>query len=752
VKLKVFTTSRQIRRWLETRNDQFLDKYYTIGEFFSKIVVVDERKFIDSTLRKSYLFNSLKEIDVSKLGISSEFVHFFKDSNFIFSFFNELFLERSSINDVLLNDIYLDFKDHLTTLKEIKENYKKLLEADGYIDRFLIEEFKINKGLLEGVEKIEIYLEGYLSKFDLEILKKIDLPIEIFFTVDRFNKPLLKKSFGDLRLENGVRYCLNFNNNELKELERVERNLNVTVAYFSERFLQIDFVFAKIAEFVEMGIKPDRVAVVLPDESFSEYLKIFDKYKNLNFAMGESFTKSDLFIKLKAIYEYEVNQSDTALKKCNDWIEEYKKSEVLEFIRQKATNKELKVIDEELYKIEKFKDFFNDKDQFLYFVLERFKEYRFDDAYSGKITSLGVLESRGVEFDAVIIVDFNDSFVPNVDENDLFLNSFIREKSNLPTKRDKENLQKHYYYQLINSSKICAISYVKNDESSASRFLHQLKVGLGNLEDDRFKGVVIKHSKQKDLAKYDDKFIVLEPIYPTVLKTLLECPKRYYFEKVLNIQNKEEKDEIFANLFHSAVKEVVDNKEKLKTKDEYFYELKGRILSKAKQNRDHKLLFEILVKWEDRIRKFCEIDFDDMIKSKNMTEEKIEFKLEDRELCAFVDRIDIYGNSIILIDYKTSNNAKKNEEYIYEFQTTFYYLYAKEKFPDKEIKTIIWDIKNGKKIEGNLKIDELRSALKNLPSVVQESKDILVDEKVLKRAVDICRYCDYKIACGRDNE
>ena len=50
----------------------------------------------------------------------------------------------------------------------------------------------------------------------------------------------------------------------------------------------------------------------------------------------------------------------------------------------------------------------------------------------------------------------------------------------------------------------------------------------------------------------------------------------------------------------------------------------------------------------------------------------------------------IKKDEIILIDYKTSQKAQKNEKYPYEFQTTFYYLWAKEKYPDKKIKTIIW--------------------------------------------------------------
>ena len=60
MKLKIFTTSRQIREWLKDKDNQFLDKHYTLGEFLKKIIIVDNKKFIDEDLRKKYLFSAVK--------------------------------------------------------------------------------------------------------------------------------------------------------------------------------------------------------------------------------------------------------------------------------------------------------------------------------------------------------------------------------------------------------------------------------------------------------------------------------------------------------------------------------------------------------------------------------------------------------------------------------------------------------------------------------------------------------------------
>jgi len=642
---------------------------------------------------------------------------------------------------VILSDVYLDYEEHLTILKEILKNYKSLLKKDGYVDKFLIEDYRINEGLLEGIEKIEIRLDGYLTKFDVEVLEKISTPKEIYFDVDKFNKSLIEKSL-KVAVDEGKSYIYDFK--ELKEIEKKENNPEIQVEYFSDRIEEVAFVFAKIKEFVESGIKPEKIAVILPDESFSEILELFDEKENLNFAMGESFTKSNIYIKLKAIYDY-LSGDEEALKKCEDIIEDFEKMDLIEFIKKYSNDKELKVIDEELFKLNAFKNMFENKKEFLYFVLDRLKEKKFDDVYSGKVTCMGVLESRGIEFDGVILIDFNDEFVPNVSDNDLFLNTFIRKMSNLPTRFDKENLQKHYYYQLINNAKKVAISYVKNEENSPSKFLYELNLGLGENADKKYE--FFKISKEKELAKYDDEIDIIFPIYPTTLKTLMECPKRYYFEKVLKITSPSE-DEFFGNIFHEVLDEIDKKGFNFASSKDYYNTLIDKIVSKIS---DKKLLFEVMVKWDDKLKKFCEMDFELRKGKKSKSEEPKRFVYNGYELGCRIDRIDEDENEVVLIDYKTSKNAKKNEEYIYEFQTTFYYLWAKEKYKNKKIKTLIWDISEAKYIDGKIKVEILDEVLNNLPNKVKEAEDIIRDGEIVKKVSNICMYCPYIVACGKDS-
>ena len=107
---------------------------------------------------------------------------------------------------------------------------------------------------------------------------------------------------------------------------------------------------------------------------------------------------------------------------------------------------------------------------------------RLDHVGGGKIGVMGVLESRGLKFDGVIVLDFNDDLVPKRSVNEMFLSSRVRQKAGLIGYVDRENLQRFYYESLIGGAKKAAICYAANEEKIASRFLGEFNA----VEDARF--------------------------------------------------------------------------------------------------------------------------------------------------------------------------------------------------------------------------------------------------------------------------
>ena len=113
-----------------------------------------------------------------------------------------------------------------------------------------------------------------------------------------------------------------------------------------------------------------------------------------------------------------------------------------------------------------------------------------------------------------------------------------------------------------------------------------------------------------------------------------------------------------------------------------------------------------------------------------------------------IDRVDITDTEVRVIDYKTGDISKVLT-HPYDFQLTFYYLWAKATYPDKKVVVAYYDIKNAEYIEAPIKIDELKDVLDNLPNISTKAKDIKTEKKSIKW-IDICRWCEYNIACGRD--
>ena len=718
MKLKLFTTARQVRAYQQQLPDGLSDKMMTIGDFFSKAIVVPGKKIIDEDLKKVFLHRALQSIDATKLGLSQEFVRFFKNADFVLDFFAELFKEGVSIEELSLEDTYAEYAEHLQLLDLLLQRYLALLEQEGFVDGKLIQAYVLNEAFLAQFEKIEMEVVGYLSRFERQILEKIDVPIELRFWVSRYNRGLMEKMFGE-RFADGE-YLYDFGKRQVLRHLPLERKSSVEVAAFGDRIYQVHYALASVEEFAQRGCKPQNIAVILPDESFSEYLELFNN-GNLNFAMGKPFIHAKIYQILDAIYRSE--EDEVAKELAQEYLSEFQRSDLLEFIKKHASAKEMVVLEEELFKLSKLLPHI-DEEHHLHFTLDRLRQLRFDDTEGGKVTVMGVLEARGMEFDGVIVLDFNEGVVPDVGSSDLFLNSVVRKRAGLPTRSDKEALQKHYYDRLLANAKFVRIAYVQNEELMPSRFLYELGLGEGKLQDEVYDRVLFSFSQ--DPQKRDFSGITFEKpatLTPTTMQTLLECPLQYYFANVLELKNEEADEEfIFGLAFHQAVEKVLKEGRPVDAKA-YF----EHIMSKLLQGRSVTERYEILSQRAEGIEWFCNEDFarlSDVVAVEGWAKPK---KVGEFTLTAKYDRLD----RKFVIDYKTGK-AKDGDRLqalfytlLFEQEPLFYYL------KDKTIKTAQdFEVADAKK-----ELEELLGELEFTTRYAQDQK--------------VCQWCDYRFLCHR---
>ncbi|WP_456382252.1 RecB family exonuclease [Hydrogenimonas sp.] len=754
----VFSTHRQIRDYVASCDDTLLPKLYTMEEFLNRCVVVPGRIFVDDASRVLHLYRAIETIDVSKLGFERNFLSFMRNSAFVFRFFEELYAERVSIRKLREMDLYADYEDHLEILERLHTRYGELLEKEGLVDRTTVKSYRLNETFVESFERIEIHVDGYLSRFELEVLDRIRTPLFLHFVTTPFNAKLIER-LGLPKNFPPNRACrLAWRTREIVEERKTVpfRKEKVEVAAFEERMNQVAFVLKKVDEFVESGADPARVAVILPDEGFAEYLKLFDSFRNFNFAMGTPFTQSRYYRRLADLYDALTDRSESAKEKmerdeiADAFAEVEDFASFVAFLEEVPIKPaELEAIEGAMFEFRRFAPLLTHATplQLLHTWLRRLEPLQIDDVGGGKITVMGVLESRGKRFDGVVIVDFNEEIVPKVGEKDLFLNSAIRKHAGMPTRRDKENLQKNYYYRLLQNSDRAAICYVKNEEVLPSRFLMELGLEEVSREDGIYRSVIAPDIPSP--RRYDASIAGPNPfregakLTPTKLKDWLECPRRFHYRYILDIKEEKEKRKATGTLIHEALEAAALSKTELLSAEGYFGFVMDRLY---RGTSDILQRFEISLEWEERLARFSRLDYDELLSFRQIAlEEWLATEYGGFRLSSRVDRIDLGEKVVRLIDYKTTKRLEKTMADPNDFQLLFYWLWAKERFPDRRIEAIYYDLYHveTKRVD----VEEREKEFSALLHALREPEEI---EFPMTEDPKTCRYCEFAVACGRE--
>ncbi|MEA3289693.1 MAG: PD-(D/E)XK nuclease family protein, partial [Campylobacterota bacterium] len=312
--LVIFPTSRAIREEItsQKQTNQLLNKYISIGDFFQRVILDSKnRKFCDKNLKILYLKEAIKNSSLDKLGLSHDFSTFVKQSEYLFRFFIEISNEYVKFDTLLEHDTYIHYSDHIEVLKQIHTTYCQILEENGYVDNIILpNSYKINSEYIEQFEDITLYLEGYLSKFEKRVIWDIAKIVKtnIIITFNEFNKKNMELfEIDDLKID--TTYTIDITNNKIVNSEELRvKNEAIVISPVSSQIEQIAFIKYYIAQMVNSGIEPEKIAVAVPNEKISTMLELFDTEHYFNFAMGRSVSNSRLSQTLKHITKLLVDQ------------------------------------------------------------------------------------------------------------------------------------------------------------------------------------------------------------------------------------------------------------------------------------------------------------------------------------------------------------------------------------------------------------------------------------------------------------
>lgn len=766
--LKIYPTSRALRyeRLSQKEHNALLPSLMRVDEFEKRAIILPELAMVDPLQRPLFLQEASQFEGFDALKINRDLIRFFTKSDAIFKFFEELSHEEVSFDALVEGDAYVEFAEHIEVLEQLLLNYKQLLESKGLTDRvFVPSSYRLNMGFVESYDAFEFHLEGYLSFFELKLMEQIaqHRPFIIEMQSSKFNLKVQERFLAmGIEIENDASVRFDLQSKKVLHSFKNEQKINAEVLGVEERLAQIPLLLEAVQKMVNDGISADDIVVILPDESFKETLQLYDKMNNFNFAMGFDYEQTKAYKQLEGIYRHWQLFSDESqflLKKYDVKIEEVNKVNLTQKCTVEQFFQTLEGLDlgkrraEVLERMAEFQSIFAthlmSMKQWMFLWLKKLSQLSLDDVRGGKVTVMGALETRGVSFKGVVVVDFNDGIVPSIPAKDGFLNSSLRQFANLPTKNDRAALQKQLYKRILEQAERSVIIYSKSNNKAPASYLYELGLGVG-------KDVVADMS-----LLYNEPNMLVPEFDPIInnfdassitwsatrLKTFLSCKRKYYYNYELNLKAKEE-EELNEGLFlHKLLEHLFKENAFFETKEEMKSQI-DRLLDQLLETNSPKIAYQKLL-WKEKLKKFIEAQVYHFKAGWRVVarEEQIVGLIGGINFKGVVDRIDQDSTGTLVLDYKSGSikeaNRMKNLEKLTDFQMSIYSEILKPKFKDLELAFV--EIFEGKTTEITL----LEEKTELLYEIIDELKS--TQSVTAERCEDVsrCQYCDYVLLCGR---
>ncbi|WP_283525350.1 ATP-dependent deoxyribonuclease AddB [Helicobacter pylori] len=766
--LFVFSSTRRLKHFYLEQGEGFLPSAMSMGSFFEQAFYIPNQKKIPKNARQILMIDTIKAIAKEKKSIleglllfENSFLGYLESTSFLFDLFDELSSACIKLNELSSKDIYLDYEKHLEVLEMIYDHYIKKLEELGFYDKIMQEKPAILKEFFEHFSSIEWHLDGFMSVFERQCLLEVAelVPITLHLSCDKYNQKFLE--FLNLKLETDCDYSIDFKTQKILSQtfndQKIEPKLYANSSYLKQGTL----VLQTIEEYLQKDNDPNKMAIITPNADFLPFLKLLDQNNNLNFAMGLGAKNSPYYTELVKILEdlqtSGFNLSESALLDLENIT--------LPLLEQQSSKEKapLKEVHSQImHQYHLLKDTLQNyslKD-LLHLYLQEFEaNFRLDDSSGGKIRVMDTLETRGMQFDKIVIVDFNETCVPSLKDCDLFLNSALRKSLNLPTLLDKKNLQKHYYYQLFKNSKEMVLSYIESETSKASNMLLELDLHTEPIKDayTLFAPTPLKDYQEEEIKAAIPKDFSFSA---SSLNAFLTCKRRFYYHYMKRFKEspKDESNSAVGSLLHELLKEAYE-------KDKNPYALEERLIQllKTRENITPKERLDTLVALK-KIQAFYLKEkerFNTKIKILDL-EKSFETIIQGVIFKGRIDRIDkTADNEIILLDYKFKNDLKLDNmsktqrgglnpieiaQISTDYQMAIYAFALKNLGYKDPIKAFFYDLRKGELLEEDelvlqAKMDHLEFSL--IPKLKQE-----IDfEKTLE--VKDCEYCSFKDMCNR---
>jgi hypothetical protein len=267
-------------------------------------------------------------------------------------------------------------------------------------------------------------------------------------------------------------------------------------------------------------------------------------------------------------------------------LENYYKFYLLLKERSDEENQSLKLERENIYQvylaIKRLKEIFIQQDaqvkaETYLRILERVinnQKIPFQGEPLSGIQVMGILETRALDFENLIILSMNEGTLPKAESSPSFIPFSLRKGFGLPTYEQEDAIYAYYFYRLIQRAQNITLVYnsstngIKTGEMS--RFMYQLKFESGfsitehtvvsdiNVPDKRYLQVDKTSEIMNLLEKYNTIQNGDKELSPSALNTYLRCSLQFYYKYIAGLREPDEVTEdvdlpLFGSILHKAI-------------------------------------------------------------------------------------------------------------------------------------------------------------------------------------------------------
>jgi hypothetical protein len=189
---------------------------------------------------------------------------------------------------------------------------------------------------------------------------------------------------------------------------------------------------------------------------------------------------------------------------------------------------------------------------------------------------MGVLESRVLDFDTVIVTSMNEGKFPAGKSMNSFIPYDVKRELGLPTFKEKDAIYTFHFYHLLQRAKNIYLLYNTESEGldagERSRFITQLEVEKQpkhNLTHEIYNAVLPETAYEPMVIPKSEavmkrlKEIAIAGFSPSALTSYIRNPIQFYFQKILRIREVEEVEENIAlntlgTIIHETLKALYE--------------------------------------------------------------------------------------------------------------------------------------------------------------------------------------------------